>query len=327
MLHRLSIATMLVGLGLVAVISPVTAGEEAKAGNSIDLKLTAELVQSWASRPSFPESVTFAYYNAYSLQALGKEIGPELKQRITQYVFRCQQENGGFTGEPTYSKSPNVIFTYYGLNTLAVLGAVEGIDRRGTLRFLRSLVQDDGGMAATDKPKARAALSATYYGVEALHLLGALDSLDKEKTAAFVRRYQVEDKGFSVMEGGGSSPQATHMAVRTLALLGALTPELQVDVIAYLKATRYSGLITDKRYRGLPGIKAMASTLDALSALGAIQEINADIGPRPGLGTTPPSTYHAIACLVRLGKLRDPLTGGAETSVPPRKPGTTTTPQ
>jgi hypothetical protein len=33
---------------------------------------------------------------------------------------------------------------------------------------------------------------------------------------------------------------------------------------------------------------------------------NGGFGPRPGLGTAPASTYHAILSLVRLGKLPDP---------------------
>jgi geranylgeranyl transferase type-2 subunit beta len=316
-----------------AVAASVATAVEPKASDPIDLKLTAELVRSWGSRPSFPESVTFAYYNAYSGRALGKEIGPELKRRIVDYVARCQQDDGGFTAEPTYSKKPNVIFTYYGLKTLAMLGALERIDRKNAEHFLRSLEREAGGMAAADKPGEKATLAATYHGIEALHLLGALDRLDKKKTAAFVRRYQVKDKGFSMVEGGGSSPQATHMAVRTLERLGALTAELRAEVITYLKATRYSGLVEAKMYRTLPQMAAMASTLEALALLGAVDQIdaakaykfvaslyvplNGGFGPRPGLGTTPPSTYQAILCLVRLGKLRDPpAIAGAKPQVP-----------
>jgi len=339
MMHRSCLPAVLIFLAL--VVAPiVTVAAETTA--SIDLTLTSELVETWARRPSFPESVTFAYYTTYSFQALGRQIAPELKQRITNYVARCQQENGGFAGEPRYSKDPNVIFTYYGLKTLAMLGALESVDRERALRFLRSLVREDGGMAPVGKPGETATLAATYHGVEALHLLAGLDGMNKEQTTAFVRRYQVKDKGFSVTEGGGSSPQGTDMAVRVLDSLGTLTPEVKAAVVAQLKGTRYSGLITDERYHGLPEIKAMAATLDALSTLGAVPEVNTDkvyefvasvyipanggFGPRPGIGTTPPSTYHAIACLVRLGKLRDPLANGAATPSPPSMPSTNATP-
>jgi len=340
MMHRSCLPAALIFPALLVVAPVVTVAAETPA--AVDLKPTGELVEGWAHRPSFPESITFAYYTAYAFQALGKQIGPELRQHITRYVSRCQRDNGGFTSEPTYGKHPNVIFTYYGLRTLAMLGTLGEVDREGAVRFLRSLVQKDGGMVGEGKAGERAALAATYYGVEALHLLGALDRLDKKNTVAFVHRYQRTDQGFSVVEGGGSSPQATFMAARTLDLLGALTDEVKAGAIAYLKSTRYSGLVKDKKFSGLPQIQAMTATLEALSVLEAIQEVdaakvyefvgslyiplNGGFGPRPGVGTTPPSTYHAIACLVRLGKLPDPLAGSAETPASPPKPGTATTP-
>ena len=60
----------------------------------------------------------------------------------------------------------------------------------------------------------------------------------------------------------------------------------------------------------------MKVPLEALAVLSAMQEVNSDkvyefisslyvpdnggSGPRPGLGATPPSTYHAVLSLVRL---------------------------
>ena len=66
----------------------------------------------------------------------------------------------------------------------------------------------------------------------------------------------------------------------------------------------------------------MTFTLEAFATLAAMSQVNTDkvhafisslyvpanggFGPKPGLGTTPPSTYHAILSLVRLGTLPDP---------------------
>jgi len=324
-------------LTLLVMGSPALAATGGRADPPIDLELTTKLIQGWAGRPSFPESVTFAYYQVYAMRALGQDLAPETRERIAGYIARCQRPSGGFSAEPTHDKTANVIFTYYALKTLELTGRLQSIDREGAIRFLCARVQQDGGMAATAREGEEASLATTYYGVESLWRLGALDRLDKKQPAAFIRRYRAKDGGFAMVVGGGSSPQATDMAVRALERIGALTPELKAEVIAYLKATRYSGLITDKKYRGLPEIKAMASTLEALSVLGAMQEIHADrvndfvaslyipanggFGPRPGLGTTPPSTYQAIACLVRLGKLQDPLASAAATPAPPLKAG------
>ena len=178
-------------------------------------------------------------------------------------------------------------------------------------------------MVATARKDERATLATTFYGVEALRLLGAVDSLDKSKTIAFIQRYHEKGRGFMRVEGAVSIPQSTFMGVRSLKTLGALTKEITNDAVAYLKDTRYSGLITDWKYKLLPNVEAMAATLEALAVLSAMQEVNSEkvyqfisslyvpdnggFGPRPGLGSTPPSTYYAVLSLVRLGKLPDPM--------------------
>jgi geranylgeranyl transferase type-2 subunit beta len=329
-------------LTLLVVGSTGVAAAGGKTNPAIDLERTRQLIQGWGERQSFPESVSFAYYHAYSMRAFGQTLTPEKRQRIAGYVVRCQRPSGGFAAEPTHAQTANVIFTYYALNALQLSGGLTGIDRESAIRFLRARIQDGGGMTATVRNGDKPTLATTYYGVESLSLLGTIDQLDKQKTATFIRRYRAQDGGFAMVEGGGSNPEATDMAVRCLERLGALPPEVKAEVIAYLKATRYSGRITDKKYRGLPEIKAMAATLDALSILGAMQEINADkvyefvaslyipanggFGPRPGLGTTPPSTFHAITCLVRLGKLQDPLAEGTARQTPPLKADARATP-
>jgi len=184
-------------------------------------------------------------------------------------------------------------------------------------------MQQGGGMTATARAGEQASLATTYYGIEALRLLSAVDSLEKPKTVAFIQRYRELGRGFARVAGGSSISQATFMGVRSLKSLGALTNKTSSEVVTYLKGTRYSGLVKDQQYRMLPTIEAMVSTLEALATLSAMQQVNAGkihefisslyvpdnggFGPRPGLGTTPPSTYHAILSLVRLGKLPDPM--------------------
>jgi len=320
---------------------PATAGVE-DGGRGIDLKATARLVQGWTARHSFPESTTFAYYYAYSLAALGEPLSPAARAKAIEFLRMCQTESGGFSPEPTYSKTPNLIFTYYALMAAGLLDAGDQIDRRRAADFVLALVRGDGGIAATEKKGEKATLATTYYGVESLRILGALARLDREKSVAFIAEYRAKDGGFGAIRGGNPSPQATFMAARSLDLLGALADEVKAGAIVYLKTTRYPGLVKDKEFSGLPQIQAMAYTLEALSVLGAMREINADrvygfvaslyipdnggFGPRPGLGTTPPSTYQAIACLVRLGKLQDPLVSATATPAPPSKPGTNAPP-
>lgn len=316
--------TVLVSLALLSTVAGSLAAEDASTTDTIDLQVTGELIKRWGSRPSFPESVTFAYYHVYMSRALDQEITPETKQRISDYIKQCQQPDGGFTPKPLHTKTSNVIYTYYALKTLDLLGETKVIDRQATDRFLRGRVQPGGGIAATATDGEQANLATTYYGIEALRLLGTVDSLDKSATVAFIQRYREKGRGFMRVEGGTSIPQSTYMGVRALKSLGALTDTISSEVVTYLKSTRYSGLVEDQQYRLQPNIEAMASTLEAFATLSAIQQVNADrvhefirslyvsanggFGPRPGLGTAPASTYHAILSLVRLGKLPDPVT-------------------
>jgi len=113
---------------------------------------------------------------------------------------------------------------------------------------------------------------------------------------------------------------ATFMAVRTLTMLEGVDPALKTDVVRYLKQTRYAGRTAKAKYSTLPNIEEMSYVLEALSDLSALKVVdnnnvmafieslyiqeNGGFGPEPGLGTTPPSTYHAIVCLSMLGKLK-----------------------
>lgn len=101
--------------------------------------------------------------------------------------------------------------------------------------------------------------------------------------------------------------------------MGDLTDSTKNDVVDYLKSSRYSGLISDKKYPVLPELKDMADTIETFIQLSALDQANTSkmfefvkslsisenggFGPQPGLGTTPPSTYYGMVCLVGLGKL------------------------
>lgn len=315
--------TLLLPLLLVSTFTAAHASEDTGDSKAIDLKLTGELVQQWGTRPSFPESITFAYYHVYNSRALGLEIGQETRQKIEGYIASCQQPDGGFRPKPQHTTTSSVIFTYYALVTLDLLGESEAIDSKAAVDFLRARVQPDGGIVATSGQKDQANLATTYYGIESLRLLGALDRIDKKQVVAFIQHYREKGRGFTRVEGGVSIPQSTFMGVRALQSLGVLTAEVRKDTISYLKSTRYSGLITDRKYALLPNVEAMASMLEALDVLSGLDQVNTrkiydfivslyveqigGFGPRPGLGATPASTYQAILSLVRLGKLPDPM--------------------
>jgi prenyltransferase beta subunit len=314
-------------LALLTPSGPSPGANGNRPAEAVDLQRTAALVARWGSRPSFPESVTFAYYHLYVSGALDQDVSAGIRDKISDYIVACQQPDGGFTPKPEHTKTSSVIYTYYALEALQLLGNTKQIDTQAALDFLHARMQDTGGIAATAREGEQANLATTYYGIEALRLLKAMDSLSKrqrDRLTAFIHRYREPARGFTRVEGAVSIPQSTFMGVRALQHLGALTDTIRSEVIAYLKDTRYSGLVKDKKYRMQPNIEAMAATLQALATLSATAElntanvlrfirslyvpVNGGFGPRPGLGTTPPSTYHAIVSLVQLQELPDPVT-------------------
>jgi len=80
--------TALVSLTLLSTVTQSLAAEDAGSGNATDLQATGALVKQWGSRPSFPESVTFAYYHVYMTRALDQEVTPETRRRIVEYITK-----------------------------------------------------------------------------------------------------------------------------------------------------------------------------------------------------------------------------------------------
>jgi len=311
-------------VSLLAISSiPGLAKDSPPQKTAMDLQKTAEYVKSWSNRPSFPDSVTLAYYYTYGIGALGEKIAPEQKKAIIEFIKKCQKESGGFASEPSYSKNPNVIFTYYALKALSLLDSVKSIDRKKATGFLSGLVRTTGGIAAQNRKGDHPTLATTYYGLESLRMLGESVNLDKEKSVAFIKQYKAKDKGYSMLaKGGAASSRATFMALSSLDILGALSAKDKQESGAFLLETRYAGEIDGKKYLTLPQLRQMSFTIQALIKIAALDKANTTgmynfveslyvpenggFGPEPGLGTTPPSTYDALFCLVQLGKLSTP---------------------
>lgn len=323
-MRKFKLRIALVLLPLLLFVSVASAKEDAKEIKKIDLKATTDFFKSWEGREKFPDSVTFAYYYAYSLSALGEKIPSEAEKKLVAFLKRCQTKEGGFTSEPNYSAEPNIIFTYYALKTLKFVDSLDAIDKEKAKSYVLGLAQKDGGFfASSNKRSMKTSLQMTYYGVECLHALNDLKKLDTKKTIQFINGHTGEKgKGFSLLPKGEATPQATNMAVKSLDILGGLTDSTKTAVVDYLKSTRYSGLIENKQYQAVPQLSEMADVVEALSQLKAVGQVNTakiyafvaslyidengGFGPSPGLGTTPPSTYDAIVCLAKIGKIKDP---------------------
>lgn len=305
-------------LTVLSFLPPEKAG--AKEAKKIDFSATLDYIRNWKSRDTFPDSPSLAYENTYCRLALEGRISDSDKKRIIEFLKKCQRPDGGFTANPDLKEGSNVIFTYFALATLDLISAPSSVDGERAVQFVLSLVQKDGGIKAKAEDRA-ANLGTTYYGLRSLYLLKALDRIDKSRTLAYIESYRDDGKGFGVLAGKPSAPRSTFMAVAALKLLGGLSDEMRPGLIRFLKDSPYSGL----REPGNPALMSIddeADVLETAALLSAVQQLNVEriheyveslyipenggFGPSTGLGSTPPGTYYAIVCLVKLGKLKDP---------------------
>jgi prenyltransferase beta subunit len=301
-------------------------GSPADAPAAFDRTRTLEYLQGWARRDryeKFPESPAFAYYNLWATRALGGDVAPELRAQVVDYLRRCQAADGGFTMAPATGDS-HVVPTFHAVRTLELLGALDAIDRPRASAFLAALARPGGGYAGR-AAEAAPSLGTTYHALAALDVLGERARLDRAGAAAFVASHRAADGAFGLAPGAASSPAATFMAVRTLKLLGALDAGTAEVVAAWLGASRYAGRRQDAGAATPPELEDAAYVLAALEDVARLDLAdrarverfvtslyvpeNGGFGPQPGLGTTPPSTYHAIACLVTVGALPVPARG------------------
>jgi geranylgeranyl transferase type-2 subunit beta len=332
----LAMSAVLVVLGLATSVAagrlraPAAKSEPAASlpGARLDPTKTLGYLAEWARRDrwdAFPESPAFAFYNLYATRALGGAVSPALRSQVTDYLSRCQAADGGFTMAPGRGES-HVVPTHFALRALALLGALDAVDRPRAAAFLSRLARTDGGYVgrAVDE---EVSLGTTYHALAALELLGALDRVDRGRSAAYVSSHCTVEGGFALRPGMIASPAGTFMAVRALKLLGPVAPQTSDAAVRYLSTSRYSGRVREGAFAGLPEVEDEAHVLAALADLGRLDVVdraeverfltslyvaeNGGFGPQPGLGTTPPSTYHAVACLVELGRLPDPARLGA----------------
>lgn len=296
------------------------------ASAAMDPAKTLKYLEGWAHRDrwdGFPESPSFAFYNVYATQALGGRVPNELRAKVADYLRKCQARDGGFTVAPATGAS-HVVPTLYALRALALLDSLDTIDRNGAAIFLESLARPGGGYAGR-LVDPEASLGTTFHALAALDVLGAIDRAGREAAARYLASHRTADGGFALRPGVAASPRATFMAVRSLKLLRALDGETSAAVAQHLAGSRYSGRLREGSFTTLPEIEDEESVLAALADVGRLDVVdreaverfvtslyvgeNGGFGPQPGLGTTPPSTYQAISCLVALGRLPEPLRG------------------
>ncbi|UKL13430.1 prenyltransferase/squalene oxidase repeat-containing protein [Dissulfurimicrobium hydrothermale] len=285
-----------------------------------DWSKTKNFIEAWSKRPTFPDSISFAYYFVYSKRALGLEISKDERNKLLNFIKDCQTKDGGFVSEPKFDKDSNIISSFYAIKALDMLKEPHLVNEKRLAGFLHSMFTKEGGMRLSSNTK-EASLAGTALGVVLLNRLSDLTDREKRLATAYILKYKTRDDGFGLVGNKVSSIRATAMAVAALKSMNAIG-DIKKDVICFLSQSRYSGLIKEKRFKTLPSMEEMAQFLATVRLVGSSDKKIADpqkiskfvrslyipenggFGPEPGLGTTPPSTYYGLFCLVELGRLK-----------------------
>lgn len=124
------------------------------------------------------------WWGLQGLAALGRE--KENRDAAVRWLQSCQLPCGGFTYQPKppYAGIDDAMYTWAAVRALALLNAAPQ-DRDGCVRYLWSLLNEDGGFG--DRPGLPSDPTATYHALDALAALAALPDGPRAATSPRVR--------------------------------------------------------------------------------------------------------------------------------------------
>jgi geranylgeranyl transferase type-2 subunit beta len=180
-----------------------------------------------------------AYWTVTALALLGR-LEVVARERLLDWVLRCQHPSGGFGGDQ--GQDPHLLYTLSAVQILYLLGEEQRLDRDLVLGYVMSLQQEDGSFAGDDWGEIDtrfclcAALTLALLGYPLQP--GVRDDTTGSFTASqrgpkkrsiriddlvdYVMRCENDDGGFGVVPGAESHAGQIFCCVGTLALCGAL---------------------------------------------------------------------------------------------------------
>ncbi|KAF6005200.1 hypothetical protein F1559_002346 [Cyanidiococcus yangmingshanensis] len=181
------------------------------------------------------KKISAAYWTITALALLGRlDVVP--RERLVDWVLRCQHPCGGFGGD--YTQDPHLLYTLSAVQTLYLLGEEKRLDKDSVLRYVASLQQADGSFAGDvwGEIDTRfcfcAALTLALVGYplrcddDCLSIGVNTDQRQMVRIQAlvdYVMQCENDDGGFGVIPGAESHAGQVFCCVGTLALCGALS--------------------------------------------------------------------------------------------------------
>lgn len=140
--------------------------------------------------------VSGMYWGVGAMALLGREQEMQPAE-IVDWVMQCAHPDGGFAGNVGHDR--HLLYTLHALLVLAMLGALDRVDKDKTARFVASLQQPDGSFGGDEW--AEIDTKFTYCALSALKILGRLELVDVPKAMEYIDSCRNFDGGFGNIPG------------------------------------------------------------------------------------------------------------------------------
>eukprot|EP01087_Luapelamoeba_hula_P021564 TRINITY_DN7571_c0_g1_i1.p1 TRINITY_DN7571_c0_g1~~TRINITY_DN7571_c0_g1_i1.p1 ORF type:complete len:350 (-),score=42.32 TRINITY_DN7571_c0_g1_i1:18-1067(-) len=141
------------------------------------------------------------------------------KEGIIQWILKCQHPNGSFGGNMNHDG--HLLYTLSAVQILAMLDAMDRVDKKQIIQYIVGLQQPDGSFAGDEWGEVDTRLS--YCALNCLSLLGGLGAVDVAKAVEWVVASKNFDGAFGCVPGAESHGGQTFCCVAFLAIANSLS--------------------------------------------------------------------------------------------------------
>ncbi|GBG72972.1 hypothetical protein CBR_g12691 [Chara braunii] len=161
------------------------------------------------------------YWITHSLALLGEWLDPQLADRCLDYLYRCQDPDGGFGGGP--GQLPHLATSYAAVCTLVTIGgrkALSTVDRKKMLEFLMRMKTPSGGFRMHENGEVD--MRGCYTALAVAHMLNITTPELKSNVAEYISSCQTYEGGIGGEPGNEAHGGYTFCGFAALMLADAV---------------------------------------------------------------------------------------------------------
>ncbi|WOL10965.1 hypothetical protein Cni_G19725 [Canna indica] len=158
------------------------------------------------------------YWIIHSISLLGDSLDSELEDRVVEFLSRCQDQNGGYSGGP--GQMPHLATTYAAVNTLITLGsemALSSIHRENLVKFLHRMKDSSGAFRMHDGGEID--VRACYTAISVASVLNILDDELIKGLGNYILSCQTYEGGISGEPGSEAHGGYTFCGLAAMILI------------------------------------------------------------------------------------------------------------